>query len=94
MNQLLELFGDLEPFLRGSNDFSSSTWAKLLEILTNPQTSTILKVELATIIDAGKLFVQGTYKLEGSGLLALECYEIIGSVTTAVEMEHYPMYKQ
>lgn len=47
-------------------------------------------MEVATTIDAGKPFVQGTYKLEGSGLLALECYDIISSVTTAVEMKHYP----
>ena len=90
MNQLLELFGDLHPFLNSTDEFSSSTRTKLLGILTNPQTCIILKVELAAVIDAGKPFVQGTYNLEGKGPLALQCYEIISSVTAAVEMAHYP----
>ena len=47
------------------------------------------KVELAAIIDAGKPFVQGTYKLESNGPVALQCYEIINSVTAAVEMAYY-----
>ena len=66
MNQLLDLFGDLEPLLRISEDFSVATRSKLTGILSNPQTSTVLKVELATIIDAAKPFVQATYKLEGT----------------------------
>ena len=91
MNQLLELFGDLEPFLRSSEDFSVATRSKLIGILSNPQTSTVLKVELATIIDAAKPFVQATYKLEGtSDLLALECYEIVSAESAAVEQKHYP----
>ena len=38
-------------------------------------------MELATIVDAAKPFVQAIYKLEGtSDLLALECYEIVSAV--------------
>ena len=71
----------MEPFLRSSEDFSVATPSKLIGILSNPQTSTVLKVELATIVDAAKPFVQANYKLEGtSDLLALECYEIVSAV--------------
>lgn len=49
-----------------------------------------LKVEFSAIIDAGKQFVQATYKLEGDGPLAFLCYEIINALSTAVSMENYP----
>ncbi len=45
---------------------------------------------MAAVIDAGKPFVQGTYKIEGTGALALECYEIISVITATVDMPHYP----
>ena len=42
-------------------------------------------------MDAGLPFVQATYKLEGDGTLALECYEVISSLTTAMnKVPHYP----
>ena len=90
LNQLLELFGDVQPFLQDSEGFSNSTRAKLLKILTNTQQCVLLRLELAAVIDAGKPFVSGTYKLEGNGPLALQCYEIINSITAAVELAHYP----
>ena len=43
------------------------------------------------IVDAGMPFVQATYKLEGDGCLVFECYEIISSLTAAVNMPH-PSY--
>ena len=58
-------------------------------------TEAFLEVELAIIIDARMPFVQATYKLEGDGHLALECYEVISSLTAAVNMArpHYPNLK-
>jgi len=38
------------------------------------------QVELASVVDAGKPFVQATYKLKGDGLVAVDCYKIIGSL--------------
>ena len=35
-------------------------------------------------------FVQVTYKLEGDGPIAIECYEIISSLSVSVRMETYP----
>ena len=45
LNQLLELFGDVQPFLQDSEGFSNSTRAKLLKILTNTQQCVLLRVE-------------------------------------------------
>jgi len=42
------------------------------------------------IVDAGKPFVQATYKLEGDNILAFRCYEIISALNTSVVMENYP----
>ena len=77
MNQTLELFGDIEPFLRSPEEFSGITIATLLEFFPTPRIEHSLKVELPAIIDAGKSFVPATYKLEGDGPVAVECYEII-----------------
>ena len=90
MNQILELFGDIEPFLKVPEDFSGNTRAKLLEYFPTPRIQHNLKVEIAAVIDAGKPFVQATYKLEGDGPVAVECYEIISSLSVSVRMENYP----
>jgi len=49
-----------------------------------------LKVEFAAIVDAGKQFVQATYKLEGDGPLVFQVYEIISALSTSIIMENYP----
>ena len=49
-----------------------------------------MEVELAVSVDAGLPFVQATYKLEGEGPLALQCYEVIASLTAAVNMAQPP----
>jgi len=90
MNQILELFGDVEPFLRNPEEFSGTTRAKLLEYFATTQSKQSLKVELAAVIDAGKPFVQATYKLEGDGPVAIECYAIISSLSVSVRLENYP----
>jgi len=91
MKQLLELYGDLEIFLRWHDDLAPATRNKLLQHLDDPTKKAYLQLELAVIVDAGLPFVQATYKLEGDGPLALECYEVISSLTTAVnKVPHYP----
>ena len=91
MNQLLELYGDLETFLRRHDDLAPATCNKLLQHLDDPTKKAYLQLELAVIMDAGLPFVQATYKLEGDGPLALECYEVISSLTTAVtKVPQYP----
>ena len=49
MQQMLEQFGDIDLYLRQA-DFSPSTCAKLLEILDNPQSSLLLRIELAAVL--------------------------------------------
>ncbi len=49
-----------------------------------------LIVEMAAVVDAGEPIVKATYKLEGDGPLALECYEIISTVLEGVRVTNYP----
>ena len=74
-NQVMEFFGDVEPFLRENDNLSPVCRASLLEIFDDPVTARDLDIELAAMIDAGKHFVQATYYLEGDGLLVFTCYE-------------------
>ena len=59
-------------FLECSKDVGLATRAK---VLANPNSEALLQLELAVTIDAGLLFVQATYQLEGDGPLALFRYE-------------------
>jgi hypothetical protein len=43
-------------------------------------------MELACVVDVGVYFVNGTYRLEGHGVLVLNCYEVRNAIRTA----HYP----
>ena len=92
MKQLLELYGDVEAFLRRHEDVAPASCTKLLHYLDDVQKKICIEVELAVSVDAGLPFVQPTYKLEGDGPLALQCYEVSASLTAAVNMAqpHYP----
>ena len=50
MQQVLEQFGNVEPFLQENLDLSAATRAKILEILHYPQQLLSLKVELSAIV--------------------------------------------
>ena len=73
LNQVMEFFGDVEPFLRENDNLSPVCRASLLEIFDDPVTARDLAIELAAMIDAGKHFVQATYYLEGDGPLVFAC---------------------
>ena len=90
MQQLMLAFGDVEPFLNAarSDDIAPATVAKLLSILASKKS--ILQIELAAVVDVGKCLVQATYKLEGDGPLALECYEVIQMVLASIRTGYYP----
>ena len=93
MKQLLDLYGDLETFLRLHDDLAPPTHNKPLQHFYDSTCSkkAYLQLELAVIMDAGMPFLQATYTLEGDGPLAFECSEVISSLTKAVNMvPHYP----
>lgn len=92
-NQLLNLFGDVYPFLQENQDFAPSTRTKvtkLLSILDDNQKKTKLQLELTVVIDAGAPFIQATHKLEGDGPLVLDSYDVIFSLTEAICVAHFP----
>lgn len=49
-----------------------------------------MQLELAATVDAGEQFVKATYRLEGDGPLALECYEVVATVQAAIHSNYYP----
>lgn len=87
MPQVLEQFGDVEPFLQENVDLGAATRTKLQEILHDPMQLLLLKVELAAIVDMGVRFVQAT---EGDGLLVIKCYEEISKIRAVITSDSYP----
>ena len=90
MKQLLDLFGDIQPFLESNTDISPATRAKLLSMFSDEQQKSYLMVELAVTIDAAMPFVKATYSLDGDGPLALTCYEAISALNAAARQAYYP----
>ena len=90
INQLLELFGDVEPFLVENDDLGPHTRLRMLTILQDPTKKTHLMIEMAAVVDAGKEFVKATYNLERDGALVLECYERVQAVFASIHVSHYP----
>lgn len=90
MNQLLTVFGDVEPFLNLPEEFSEKTKGKLLTFLTDPKKRNTLNVELASVVDAGKPLVEATYNLESDELVVFKCYDLISSLSVSMKMENYP----
>ncbi len=87
---MLELFADVEPFLRENEEICPANRRHLLEIFDNPQSCQNLRLELAALIDAGVHFVNATYYLEGDRLLIFSCYKHLSAVAQAVAVDHYP----
>ena len=69
---------------------SPSSQQELLAILTNAEKLKHLKLELASEIDLGEVFVKATYNLEGDGPLAFTCYEEVQRVVAAIRGAHTP----
>ena len=90
MKAVMELFGDIEPFVSTHDDFSPATRQKLLTILSDPAKNACLRIELAAVVDAGECLVKTTYKLEGDGPLALQAYEFVNTVLASIQSAHFP----
>ena len=90
VNQLLELFGDIQPFLEENGDLGPATRSKMLSILLDPCKKIHLKLEMAAVVDAGRQFVQTTYKLEANGPLVFHCYELIEATFHSIQVRHFP----
>ena len=53
-------YGDILPFLEDNPDLSPATTMKLKSILSSSKKSSLLQVELASLIDAGEAFAKAT----------------------------------
>ena len=83
-------FGDLDGFIKRNDDASPVTRGKLLALFSNLTKKATLQVELAAIVDFGEPFVKATYRLEGNGPLALDCFEIIDGLSNSVRLCNAP----
>ena len=90
LHKVLEQFGDVELFLRNNIDISPATRSKLIEILSDQQKCSLLKVELAVVSDLGEHFVKSIYTLEGDGPLVFDCFEAIVKLRAVIHSNHYP----
>lgn len=54
ITQILEMFANIQTFLEKNSDVGAAYCPKSLAILPDPTKNAHLKVELATIVDAGK----------------------------------------
>ncbi len=90
IKEAMDLFGDIESFLTSDEDLSTATRTKHLAIMNDASKKALLKVEMAVVVDAGEPVVKATYRLEGDGPLALECYEIISTTIEGVRVANYP----
>ena len=89
LHQLMVQFGDIEPFLRNNEDIGPALRSKLLEIISNTQSQTQLRLELPAVIDVGEHFMKSTYTVEGDGPLVLVCYEEILKLRAVIQTAHY-----
>ncbi|KAK3742871.1 hypothetical protein QZH41_007769 [Actinostola sp. cb2023] len=90
MKQVLDYFGDVEPFLMENDHLVPATRVHLLEIFNSPADSKDLELELAAFVDGGNHFVSATYYLEGDGPLVFSCYERLATVSHSVALANYP----
>ena len=93
MNQVLQLFGDIEPFLKDHDDISPATRTMLMQILSNPQRVSFL-TELTAVIDIGSYFVKATCNLEGDGILAVTYYEEVLKIHVVLHRDTILMCRQ
>jgi len=63
---------------------------QLMMFITDPQKKAVFKVELAAIIDWGKMFVTATYSLEEDVMLVVYAYEKIETVKAAIHAGYTP----
>ena len=90
-NQVLCQFDDILPFfLQNHIEYSPSTTKQLTQLITDTQKSACLQLELAVVIDVGKIFLKPTYALEGYEALVFKCYEVLCELYAFIQMAHFP----
>lgn len=89
VHQLLQFYGDLEPFLRESNT-SPATRQHLLDVFADNTIAEDFRMQLAATVDGGEPFVKKTYLMEGDADLSYHVYKWLQEVLVAVGHSHLP----
>ena len=61
---------------------------QLVDFFSHLNNEQSLKLELAALVDVGKVFVKATYILEGDGPLAFSCFETLQGVCNPCQNVH------
>ena len=90
--QLMEQFGDVQRFIDDMvwENVAPQISRQLVDFFSHLNKVISLKLELAALVDAGKVFVKATYILGGDGPLVLSCFEILQAVCNACQNVHLP----
>lgn len=83
-------FKDILTFLTENEDVGPALRPQLLAVLNNIQTSSMVQIELAAVVDCGEQFVKGCYTLEGDGALAFTAHEEVQKIQASIAAQHYP----
>ena len=89
MGSISTINGTVWKFLEDNKDIGPATQPKLHQIMTDPQSSS-KEIELAAVVEFGEQCVKATYRLEGDGPFAVECYKIIATLKAAIHTGYYP----
>ena len=63
IHKVMEQFGDVLPFLSRNQDIGPSLQPKLLDVLSNTNSLSLLKIEMAIVNDVDEHFIKSTYNL-------------------------------
>jgi len=90
--QLLEQFGDVQRFIDDMvrENVAPQISRQLVDFFSHLNNAISLKLELAALVDVGKVFVKATYILEGDGPLVFSCFETLQGVCNPCQNAHLP----
>lgn len=90
--QLMEQFGDVQQFIDDMvrENVAPQISRQLVDFFSHLNNVVSRKLELAALVDVGKVFVKDTYILEGDGSLVFSCFETLQGVCNPCQNVHLP----
>lgn len=90
--QLLEQFGDVQRFIDDivRENVAPQILRQLVDFFSHLNNVISLKLELAALVDVGKVFVKATYILERDGPLVFSCFETLQGVCNPCQNVRLP----
>ena len=90
LDQTCSYFGDIQLSLDANNDLAPKTMDCVRAIFENDVRQRNLQLELAALVDVGRLFVKANYTLVGDGPPFLSTYKRLQEVLNACTVQQFP----